>query len=149
MCHRGTAEEDTEARTLQEKQMNRARKILIGGAAAASMLAGGALGAGFVGVASAETTTTAAAPATTPDSGATAASPHQANGVTERALTGADAEKATAAAIAAVPGATVVRVETDADGAAYEAHVTKTDGTKATVKLDSAFAVTSVEAGNK
>ena len=68
--------------------------------------------------------------------------PHQANGVTETALTGDDATKATAAAQAAVPGATVDRAETDADGAAYEVHMTKPDGTKVTVKLDSNFAVT-------
>ena len=68
--------------------------------------------------------------------------PHQANGVTETALTGDDATKATAAAQAAVPGATVDRAETDADGAAYEVHMTKADGTKVTVKLDSNFAVT-------
>jgi len=47
-----------------------------------------------------------------------------------------------------VPGATVDRVETDADGAVYEAHVTKSDGTKATVKFDKDFAVTGVEEGN-
>jgi hypothetical protein len=47
----------------------------------------------------------------------------------------------------AVPGATVDRVETDADGAAYEAHVTKSDGTKATVKFDQDFNVTGVEDG--
>ena len=39
-------------------------------------------------------------------------------------------EKVTAAAQAEVPGGTIVRVETDADGhAAYEAHMTKADGT--------------------
>ncbi len=48
----------------------------------------------------------------------------------------------TTAAQAAVPGATLDRVETDADGAAYEAHMTKSDGTKVTVKLDSSFNVT-------
>jgi hypothetical protein len=65
----------------------------------------------------------------------------------ETPLTGTDAEKAKAAALAAVPGATVDRVETDADGAAYEAHVTRSDGTKATVKFDQDFNVTGVEEG--
>jgi len=64
----------------------------------------------------------------------------------ETALTGADADKAKAAALAAVPGATIVRVETDADGAAYEAHITKPDGSAATVKMDKDFKVTGVEA---
>ena len=44
-------------------------------------------------------------------------------------LTDGNATKATAAAKAAVPGATVIRVETDSYGAAYEAHMKKADGT--------------------
>jgi hypothetical protein len=65
----------------------------------------------------------------------------------EPAPVGTDADKATAAASAAVPGATVDRVETDADGAVYEAHLTKSDGTKVTVKFDEDFTVTGVEDG--
>jgi hypothetical protein len=39
-----------------------------------------------------------------------------------------------------------VRVETDADGnAAYEAHMTKADGTPVTVYVNKAFDVVSVE----
>jgi hypothetical protein len=62
-------------------------------------------------------------------------------------LTGSDAERGRAAALAAVPGGTVDRVETDSDGAAYEAHMTKSDGTKVTVKFDKDFTVTGVEDG--
>ena len=40
------------------------------------------------------------------------------------------------------PGATAQRVETDADGDAYEVHMTKADGSIVTVKLDSSFKVT-------
>ncbi len=65
----------------------------------------------------------------------------------ETVLTGTDAQKATAAALVAVPGATVDRVETDADGAVYEAHMTKADGTKVTVKFDKSFTVTGVQDG--
>jgi len=65
----------------------------------------------------------------------------------ETPLTGDDAAKAKAAALAKLPGATVDRVETDAHGAKYEAHVTKADGTPATVKMDEDFTVTSVEEG--
>jgi hypothetical protein len=65
----------------------------------------------------------------------------------ETVLTGADAEKATAAALAAVPGGTVYRVETDAGDAEYEAHLTKADGTEVTVKLDANFAVVEVQDG--
>jgi uncharacterized membrane protein YkoI len=57
-------------------------------------------------------------------------------------LTGDEASKATAAAEAAVPGATAQRAETDAEGATYEVHMTKSDGSIVTVKLDSNFTVT-------
>jgi uncharacterized membrane protein YkoI len=61
-------------------------------------------------------------------------------------LTGDRLTKVKAAALAEVPNATIVRVETDADGhAAYEAHVLKADGTPATVYVDKQFDVVSVE----
>ena len=64
----------------------------------------------------------------------------------ETLLTGDTASKVTAAAQAEVPGGTIVRVETDADGnALYEAHMTKADGTPVTVYVDAQFAVVSVE----
>lgn len=62
----------------------------------------------------------------------------------ETPLTGADADKATAAAAAAAPGGTVLRVETDDDGT-FEAHVRKADGTEVEVKMDKDFNVTSIE----
>ena len=65
----------------------------------------------------------------------------------ETALTGDDLAKATAAAQAAVPDGTIVRVETDADGATYEVHMTKADGTEVTVKMDASFTVTSTVDG--
>lgn len=72
---------------------------------------------------------------------------HQANGKTEKLLTGDTASKVEAAAKAELPGATIERVENDADtGSAYEAHVTKADGTEAVVYVDSSFNVTSVGA---
>jgi uncharacterized membrane protein YkoI len=123
------------------------RKALIAGGLGVTALVGGALGGSMLnGVASAQTATT------TPDSSATApaqkpAGPHAANGKTETELTGTDAEKAEAAALAANPGATIDRVETDADGDTYEAHITKADGTRATVKMDENFKVTSTEEG--
>ena len=64
----------------------------------------------------------------------------------ETPLTGDTLAKVKAAALAEVPNATIVRVETDADGnAAYEAHVVKADGTPATVYVDKQFDVVSVE----
>ena len=63
----------------------------------------------------------------------------------ETPLTGDNAAKAKAAALAKLPGSTVVRLETDADGAGvYEAHVTKSDGSPATVIFDKDFNVTAV-----
>jgi peptidase YpeB-like protein len=64
----------------------------------------------------------------------------------ETALTGDTAAKVRTAAEAKVPGGTVVRVETDADGhAAYEAHMTKADGSPVTVYVDEQFEVVEVE----
>jgi hypothetical protein len=74
---------------------------------------------------------------------------HRANGITEEPLTGDTAARVEAAAKAANPGATVLRVETDADGAAYEAHIRKADGTPVTVKFDASFNITSTEAGKR
>ena len=63
----------------------------------------------------------------------------------ETLLTGDKAAKATAAAKAAVPGGTIIRVETDANqGATYEAHMNKSDGSEVTVLMDANFKVTSV-----
>jgi hypothetical protein len=76
------------------------------------------------------------------------ANPAQMNhGPGETLLTGSAASKARAAARAAVPGATVIRVETDSGPAAYEAHLRKSDGSYVTVKLDSSFHVTATQSG--
>jgi hypothetical protein len=65
----------------------------------------------------------------------------------EKSVSSADSATLTAAALKAVPGAAVYRVETDAGDAAYEVHLTKSDGTLATVKFDSNLTVTKVESG--
>jgi hypothetical protein len=49
--------------------------------------------------------------------------------------------------VAAVPGGTIIRVETDSEGSPYEAHVRKTDGSVVTVKVDKDFKVTSTVNG--
>lgn len=64
------------------------------------------------------------------------------NGPGETVLTGDTAAKVKAAAEAAVPNATVIRVETDSEGSAYEAHMQTSDGQVVTVKLDANFNVT-------
>jgi len=86
-----------------------------------------------------------AAPSQAPP-GATAQNPWGAQRSDETLLTGDTAAKVKALALAKVGGATVVRVETDADGhAAYEAHMVKADGTPVTVYVDKSFAVVGVE----
>jgi uncharacterized membrane protein YkoI len=124
------------------------QKALLSGALIGAAITGGAVGASVIGTAQAQTSSTSAASSTESSTAADANhGPHTANGITETPLTGDDLTKATAAAQAAVPGATVDRAETDAEGAVYEVHVTKSDGSESTVKLDASFNVTSVEAG--
>ena len=116
---------------------------------AAGLLAAGALGGGIL----MATVPALADPSASPSTSSSA--PAQSGGrpagggqrSDETVLTGTDAEKAKAAAVKAVPGGTVDRVETDADGAAYEAHMTKSDGSKVTVKFDKNFTVTAVQDG--
>lgn len=126
------------------------RTFLTKTAALLAVVAG--LGAGSYGVASAATSSTtsttaaavAAAPAAPP--GATGQKPWGNQRSDETPLTGDALSKVQAIAEAKVPGGTVVRVETDADGVAtYEAHMTKADGTPVTVYVDSAFAFVSMQ----
>jgi Peptidase propeptide and YPEB domain len=111
------------------------------------------LGVGSYGVASAAsgsgTTTTTTSTSTAQPSASPGASAHHPWGnqrSDETLLTGDALAKVTAIAQAKVPGGTIVRVETDADGnAAYEAHMTKADGTPVTVYVDKNFNFVSVE----
>ena len=115
---------------------------------AAAAALGVALGSyGVASAASGSTTTTSSS--ATPTAPLTAPTAQQGWGPQrsdETLLTGDTAAKVTAIALAKVPGATLVRVETDADGhAAYEAHVTKSDGGLATVYVDKDLNFVSVE----
>ncbi len=65
----------------------------------------------------------------------------------EQSVSAADSATLRAAALKAVPGGTVYRIESDAGDAAYEAHMRKADGTLVTVKFDKLLTVTKVEAG--
>lgn len=132
------------------------KKLMIPGSiVAAAML--GAVASSGLGLlqASAATNTAATTTSTTTATADTTNTPHDeskgghvgANGTTETLLTGDTAEKVKAAALAANPGSTILRVENDAEGATYEAHITKSDNTQATVKLDGSFKVTATEAG--
>ena len=124
--------------------MNGSNKKVIAGAVALGV----ALGSyGIANAASGSTTTTT--PSTIPSAPLTAPAAPQGWGAQrsdETLLTGDTAAKVKAIALAKVPGATVVRVETDADGhAAYEAHLTKSDGSLATVYVDKDLNFVSVE----
>ena len=134
--------------------MKFAQKAMLSGALLGATIAGGAVGASVVGSAQAETGSSSSSSSTTaPTDSGTAPDPsqggHTANGITETVLTGDTATKVTAAAQAAVPGGTIDRVENDAEGATYEAHMTKSDGSKVTVKINADFSVASIEDGMK
>jgi hypothetical protein len=111
-----------------------------------ALIAGGVLGGAGIanaatdGGSSSSSSTDAAATATAPQQGQDPST--MTNGPGETLLTGTEADQVTAAAKAAVPDGTIIRVETDNEGAAYEAHVKKADGTTVTLKFDSNFSVT-------
>jgi hypothetical protein len=69
------------------------------------------------------------------------------HGPDETLLTDGTATKVRAAALAAVPGGTIIRVETGSAGSPYEAHVRTSDGSIVTVKVDKNFKVTDTESG--
>ena len=131
--------------------MNRTRKAIVGAAMLGITITGGsaALLAGTASAQTASSSSTATAPATAPALPDPSKGGHTANGITETLLTGDTATRVSAAGQAAVPGATIDRVENDAEGATYEAHMTKSDGSKVTVKINADFSVASVEAGMK
>jgi hypothetical protein len=115
------------------------RKTLVSGA----LVAGASLGA--AGIATAATSSgSSASPgsssASAPPAGAPGNPATATHGPDETLLTGTNLQKAEAAAKAAVPGATVIRAETDSSGAApYEVHMQKSDGSYVTVELNSSF----------
>jgi hypothetical protein len=70
------------------------------------------------------------------------------HGPGETELTGDTADKVKAAALTAVPGGTIVRVETDSSGETpYEAHVKKADGSFVVVQVKSDFSVAATHDG--
>lgn len=119
-------------------------------AGAAGLLAAGAIiGGAFAGSLSASAASGTATPSTSSSSATEQAESHSAKSVRagETVVTGTNYDTLKAAALKAVPGGTVYRIETDADGAAYEAHMTKADGSEVTVKFDKNLAVTATQAG--
>ena len=116
-----------------------------------SLLLAGGIGGGALAA-----TSSASAADSTPSAAASAPAASGAQAPADRAtsvragekeLTGTTLVTLKAAALKAVPGGTVDRVETDADGSAYEAHMTKADGTRVTVKFDKNLKVTATQDG--
>ena len=107
-------------------------------------------GSALAGAAGQSTTTTTQGSTTAQSPSGSAPDPSKGghvghNGQREVLLTGDTAAKVKAAALAKVPGATVERVETDADhGSPYEAHLRKSDGTELEILVDKSFTVTAV-----
>jgi hypothetical protein len=118
---------------------DRTRSWIVTGALALGVAAGAATVASAAGGSSDGSTTSH------PPPGNPARMSH---GPGETLLTGSAASKAKAAALQDVPGATVLRAETDrGDGGAYEVHLRKADGSFVTVKLGSDFHVIRTEDG--
>jgi hypothetical protein len=111
-----------------------------------ALVASGVIGGGIL-----AGTTIASAQNSTPATTSTPAGAMQpgtvSHGPGETVLTGTAAAKVRAAALAAVPGGTIIRVETDSAGSPYEAHVKKSDGNVITVKVDDGSNVTTTESG--
>ena len=123
-------------------------------AAAAGLLAAGAISGGILATAlsasasgnapaaAASTESSPAGEARTPGPGG--AQPVRSD---EKSVSDATAATLRAAALKAVPGATVYRIETDAGDGVYEVHMKKADGSLVTVKFDKNLTVTKVESG--
>jgi hypothetical protein len=116
-------------------------KLAVGAAIGGAAVGGAAL-------ANAATTSTAPSPSATTPAATHAAPPANfpAHGTAahedaEKTVTGAAADKATAAAVKSVGSGTAGAVTTDFTGKGYEVTVTKSDGTKVEVHLDSSFTV--------
>ena len=125
--------------------LKRLRQLTLGALALAALALGGSALAGAATGSGTSTTTT---PATPPANGggpgfsAADAPGKPAHENAEKVVTGEAAEKAKAAALASVGGGTAGAVTGDfRNSGDYEVEVTKKDGSKVTVRLDSSFKV--------
>ena len=120
------------------------KKVLAGVAALAALALGGAALASGASSSSGPSTTSGAPSASSAPSGAPAGMPAPgtaAHEAAEKPVTGDAAAKAQAAAVKAVGSGTAGAVTTDYTKTGYETTVTKSDGTKVEVHLDSSFNV--------
>jgi hypothetical protein len=133
--------------TTRAKPPRRARRLAATGLVVSGLLTGGILAGSQVANAASTSPTSSASTtaASAPNAGVDPAT--MTHGPGETLLTDGTASKVKEAALAAVPGGTVIRVETDSAGSPYEAHVQKSDGSIVTVKIDNSFNVASTESG--
>jgi hypothetical protein len=135
---------DTRRKEIEVDRKRKIPRIAVLGAIVVG-LAAGSYGVASAASGSSSSSSAAAAPAATAPSASQRWGGQRSD---ETLLTGDTLAKVEAAAKAKVPGGTIVRVETDADGhAAYEAHMTNADATPVTVYVDKQFNVVSVESG--
>jgi len=111
---------------------------------AAGLVAGGVLAGSLTANAASSDTGTSSGSTTTRQAPLNPGDPTKSQRPDETLLTGDNAAKAKAAALAKYPGATIQRVETDNDGV-YEAHIVTKDGQPVTVEMDKSFKVTGTE----
>ena len=120
--------------------------VVLGLAVGSYGIASAATGSGSSSSSGTATTTTPTQTAPAPGGPGGGGTPWGAQHSDETLLTGDALTKVTDIAKAKVPGGTVVRVETDADGnAMYEAHMTEADGTPVTVYVNAQFEFVSLE----
>ena len=118
------------------------KKALAGLAALAALALGGSAIAGAASSSSSSTTGTGQSTSTTkPPAFNGPAHGTAAHEEAEKAVTGEAATKAQAAAVKSVGSGTAGDVTTDFTGKGYETTVTKSDGSKVEVHLDSSFSV--------
>ncbi|RBY74402.1 hypothetical protein DQ238_22085 [Geodermatophilus sp. TF02-6] len=120
---------------------NTARWKRIGGAA--GLVAAGAIAGGVL----AGTLTASADEGTTPPGpGYAVSDPSQPQRPDEQLLTGDTKTEVEAAVLAAYPGATIERTETDSGGV-YESHIVTADGERIIVLVGADFTVTGTDSG--
>jgi nicotinic acid phosphoribosyltransferase len=119
------------------------KKVVIGLAALTALALGGSAIAGATTSSTsstASTTTTQPPPGGQPPAGFRGPAPGTAaHEDAEKPVTGESAAKAQAAAVKSVGGGTAGSVTTDCTGTGFETTVTKSDGTKVEVHLDSSY----------
>jgi uncharacterized protein (DUF697 family) len=124
-----------------ERVFHQAKKVLAGVVGLAALALGGSAIAGAATSSDAGTTTPSASSAQAPPAFSGPAHGTAAHEDAEKPVAGAAAAKAQAAAVKAVGSGTAGAVTTDMTGKGYETTVTKSDGSKVEVHLDSSYNV--------